>query len=493
MTAEVHALHGCRSVNLPPPISIEAEQGVLGAVLMQSGAIGPLSLILRPADFSEEIHRRIFDIAIELHRNDRAVTPATIRTYLGDYDLGGMSTGEYLARLSAEALPPLVVPQMAREVRDLASRRGLIAVGEQVANAAREARPGAGAAMLASEAIADLQRIVETAVDADTRRDAGQSATALVDRARAIMAGEHEDGGVSTGLPDIDLATGGFQPGTLWIVAGRPRMGKTILATGFARKIAARSLRERQGGKQMVGAQIFSLEVTEDQIVARILADLAYTSRHPITFGQIMLGALDRPGLEAIEAARDRLADMPLALDVAPSLSVAEIAARVRSEKGRMSRRGAKLGVIFIDYLKFVRATDRYRGNRVYEVGEITKELKTLAKAEGLCVVLLAQVNRAVDSRDRKDRSPGLADLRESGDLEADADVVLFIDRESVRIKQSPEYKAGDPEALRRFLELEHRADLIVAKTRVGSERTVSVWFHAGASTFSSHDRGGSV
>jgi replicative DNA helicase len=259
-------------------------------------------------------------------------------------------------------------------------------------------------------------------------------------------------------------------------------MGKTILATGFARKVASRL---------SVGSQIFSLEVTEDQIVARILADLAYSPRHPVTFGEIMLGALDDAGLNAIEEARDRLAAMPLALDVAPSLSVAEIAARVRSEKARMARRGIRLGVVFIDYMKFVRATDRYRGNRVYEVGEITKELKALAKAEGLCVVLLAQVNRAIESRDRKDRSPGLADLRESGDLEADADVVLFIDRESVRIKQSQEYKAGDPEALSHFLELEHQADLIVAKTRVGSERTVSVWFHAGASTFSSLNRGG--
>jgi replicative DNA helicase len=379
---------------------------------------------------------------------------------------------------------------MARELRDIAARRELITVSEQIAIAVREAGPGASMTNLISEAIAALQCIIESAADADTRRDAAESATALVDRARAIMAGERFDDGVSTGLPDLDLATGGFQPGTLWIVAGRPRMGKTILATGFARKVAGRA-GNNQDNQPSVGAQIFSLEVTEDQIVARLLADLAYSSRHPVTFGKVMLGMLDEGGLRAIEGARDRLAEMPLALDVAGSLSVAEIAARVRSEKARMARRNVRLGVVFIDYLKFVRATDRYRGNRVYEVGEITKELKALAKAEGLCVVLLAQVNRAVEGRDRKDRSPGLADLRESGDLEADADIVLFIDRESVRVKQSPEYKAGDPDALNRFLELEHQADLIVAKTRVGSERTVNVWFNAGASTFSSHNRGG--
>jgi replicative DNA helicase len=476
MTAEVHNFpnggghHGFR----PLPVSIESEQAVLGAMLMHNEMIGPISQILETENFSEEIHRRIFSTALELHRNDRAVTPATLKTYLGEHDLGGITIPQYLARLAAEAIPPLVVPQMAREVRDLATRRELIRVGEVIAATARESGPGLVATNLTSEAIAALQSILETAVDADTRRNASESATALVDRARAIIAGERFDDGVSTGLPDLDLATGGFQPGTLWIVAGRPRMGKTILATGFARKVAGRPGQNRDN-QPSIGAQIFSLEVTEDQITARLLADLAYSLRHPVTFGEIMLGKLDEGGLRAIEGARDRLAEMPLALDVAASLSVAEIAARVRSEKARMARRNVRLGVVFIDYLKFVRATDRYRGNRVYEVSEITKELKALAKAENICVVLLAQVNRAVDGRDRKDRSPGLADLRESGDLEADADVVLFIDRESVRVKQSPEYKAGDPDALNRFLELEHQADLIVAKTRVGSERTVNV------------------
>jgi len=466
----------------PGPINIEAEQGVLGAVMIDNSVIGPISLSLRPDDFSEEMHRRIWHFARELHLHGRPVTPATLRTYLGEHDLGGMTTPQYLARLAAEALPPRLAPGMAKEVRDLAARRELMTVGEQIAAAAREATPGSSASMVASEAMASLQRIVEVAVDTDTRRDAGASATVLVERVRSIMAGDKKDEGISTGLPDLDYATGGFQPGALWIVGARPGMGKTIFATCSARKVASRP---------GIGAQVFSLEVTEDQIIARILADLAYSPRHAVTFGEIMRGALDEAGLNAIGCARDRLAEMPLALDVAPSLSVAEIAARVRSEKNRMARRGVRLAVVFIDYLKFVRATDRYRGNRVYEVGEITRELKALAKAEGLCVVLLAQVSRAVDGRDRKDRSPGLADLRESGDLEADADVVLFIERESVRVKQSAEYKAGDPDALNLFLDLEHKADFIVAKTRVGSVRTISVWFDAGASTFSSHDRGG--
>lgn len=495
MTAELHEFPGARGAATTPyplPICIEAEQGVLGAILMHNEMLGALSSTLRPEHFGEEIHRRIYHVALDLFGQGKPITVGTLRVYLGDQDLGGMvTTTQYLARLAAEAIPALVVPGMAKEIRDVAGRRDLVMLGEGLAERARAAPPSTSCINLAGEALVDLQRLAENTVDADTRRDAGACAAGLIERARAIMRGEKRDAGVSTGLPDLDRATGGFQPGTFWLIGGRPRMGKTILATGFARKVASRGARDLAQGLPGFGSQIFSLEVTEDQIIARILADLAYSSRRRITFGQIMRGDVDESDLWEIEEAQRRLAVLPLALDVAPSLSVLEIAARVRSEKTRMAKGGIRLAVVFVDYMKFIRATDRYRGNRVYEVGEITKELKELAKAEGLCVVLLAQVNRAVDGRDRKDKAPGLADLRESGDLEADADVVLFVDRESVRVKQSAEYRAGDADATNRFLELEHKASLIVAKTRVGSETTLSIWFEAGASTFAAQDRGG--
>ena len=470
------------------PVNIEAEQAVLGAILIHNDTIGALSSALRPEHFSEDIHRRIYGVALELFGAGKPVTPATLRTYLGDLDLGGLSSSQYLARLAAEAIPPMLAPGMAREIRDLAGRRDLIAIGESLAASVRASGPGASATSLAVASIADLQRLAEIAVDADTRRDPGACAGAMIERARAIMNGETRDAGVSTGIPDLDRASGGFQPGALWIVAGRPRMGKTILATGFARRVATRGARDLQEGSPGCGAQLFSLEVTEDQIIARILADLAYTTRRPVTFGQIMRGDLGAAELEAVELAQQRLDTLSLALDVAPSLSVAEIGARVRAEKTRMAKQDIRLPVVFIDYLKFIRASDRYRGNRVYEVGEITKGLKELAKSEHVCVVLLAQVNRAVEGRERRDKAPGLADLRESGDLEADSDVVVFIHRESVYVKQTPEYRAGDPETVNRFLDLEHRADLIVAKTRVGSETTIPIWFDAGASTFSARE-----
>ena len=271
-----------------------------------------------------------------------------------------------------------------------------------------------------------------------TRIDPSAAATAVLDRARAILAGEKSNAGVPTGLPDLDMRTGGLRPGELWVLGGRPGQGKTILGTGFARKVAEHGARLIANGEVGVGALLFSLELPEEQVVARLLADIAYRPRNPITFGQIMRGELQEQDLDRLEDARAHLERLPLAIDVAPGLSVAEIASRVRAEKNRMPKRNIRLAVVVIDYLKFVRATDRYRGMRVYEIGEITGALKQLAKAENICVVLLVQANRAVEAKDRRDKRPGMADLRDSGDIEADADVVAFIYRESVYLKQTP-------------------------------------------------------
>lgn len=485
--------HPSAAAALPAlPTSLEAEQGVLGSMLVNGEVIGVVSSIIRPTHFAEEIHKRIFSVALELAKASKPITIGTLKSYLGDHDLGGLTTSQYLARLASNAAPPILSGDYAREVRDMAIRREIVEIGQRLDLEARGAFPSLTGADIVGPAIEALQKIADIAVAADTRRDAGSCAQALVDRARAIMAGEKQDSGVPTGLKELDLATGGFQPGTLWIIAGRPRMGKSVLGTGFARRVARRGARDLEEGREAVGAQFFSLELPEDQIIARFLSDLAYSPRSPVTFGNIMTGSLTESDFWAVEEAQRKLAALPLALDVAESLTVQDIGARIRSEKARMAKKGIRLSVVFLDYLKFIKASDRYKGNRVYEVGEISGSLKQLAKREGVCIVLLAQVNRQVDGRDRKDRAPGLADLRDSGDLEADTDVVLFIDRESIRIKQSPEYKRGDEEAVAEYATKQHEAELIVAKTRMGAERSFKIWFDAGASAFASEARGGS-
>ncbi len=218
-----------------------------------------------------------------------------------------------------------------------------------------------------------------------------------------------------------------------------------------------------------------------------MLADLAYAHRQPITFQRIMRGELAADEIWALEEARDRLTGMPLAIDVASRLTPADIRIRVRSERDRMAAKGVELKVVFIDYLKQIQASDRYKGNRVYEVGEISYSLKQLAKDEDVCVVLLAQLNRALEGRE--DKRPTLSDLRESGDLEADADVVGFIHREAYYIEKSAEYRASDPEAVANLLKHRNTAELILGKNRAGPTCTVHLWCDVSCSTMGNQAR----
>jgi replicative DNA helicase len=471
---------------------LELEQGFLGALLLENAVFNGVSGFLKTEHFIEEIHRRIFSVCASMIAQGRVASPVTLKIFLGDHDVGGgVTIPQYLARLIVEAPPAVAARDYGRAIHDLALRRAIIAAARATIEQASDAPVDLEPAAIASDAIASLQSVVEAIGGAQTRIDPGAAASAVLHRARAILAGEKSSAGVPTGLPDLDMRTGGFRPGELWVLGGRPAQGKTILGTGFARKVGEHGARLIANGEAGVGALLFSLELPEEQVVARLLADLAYRPRNTIAFGQIMRGELEEQDLDRLEEARHHLERLPLAIDVAPGLSAAEIASRVRAEKNRMLKRDIRLAVVVIDYLKFVRATDRYRGLRVYEIGEITGALKQLAKAENICVVLLVQANRAVEAKDRRDKRPGMADLRDSGDIEADADVVAFIYRESVYLKQAPEFVRGETEALLAYSDAEFKGEIIVAKSRSGPIGTTNIWIDAGASTFAPQARGG--
>ncbi len=476
-----------------PPASIEAEQALLGAILVNNAAWGRVADFLKAEHFFEEIHARIYSVTSDLLRGGKLATPITLRTFLGEHSLGPITVPQYLARLAAEATTVINAADYGRMIVDLAIRREIIEAADKLKLSALNARPDAPPAELAISAIGVLQEIGLTAAPSNTRVDPGTAAASLIARAKRIMSREPVEGGVSTGLRDLDNDTGGFEPGTLWVMGGRPGMGKTVMATGFALKVANRGAKDIAAGALANGAMLFSLEVPERQVTARLLSDLAWRSQRPIPFGSIMRGALDEQDVWCIEEAQERLAILPLALDCASRLKIDEIRLRIRAEKARMARKGVRLGVVFIDYLKFVAASDRYRGQRVYEVGEISGALKQIAKDEDLCVVLLAQLNRALEHRDRKDRRPTLSDIRESGDLEADADVVAFIHRESYYIKQSPEYRNCEPDAMQQFIDLEHEAEIILGKTRAGPTGTIKIWCDIGCSKFTAVAGGGFV
>ena len=296
------------------------------------------------------------------------------------------------------------------------------------------------------------------------------------------MAGEVPDRTVSTGFADLDAATGGYRGGDLWILGARPGIGKTVYAVTSGNKVA------RKGW----GVKLFSLEVAEPQIMARLLADLAFAAGDPVPFKDVLRAQAKRDvltgsQLDRLERARELLADRPLVLDVASRLSPGEIKLRVHAERQRMAARGVELKVVFIDYLKQVAASDRYKGNRVQEIGEVSYSLKQLAKDEDVCVVLLAQLNRELEKRE--DKRPTLADLRDSGDLEADADVVAFLHRESHHLLNSEAYKRQDPDTLSRYLDTKYEAEVILGKNRAGPTITVPLWCNMACSTMSDHVR----
>jgi replicative DNA helicase len=271
--------------------------------------------------------------------------------------------------------------------------------------------------------------------------------------------------GVSTGLRDLDRAIGGLQPGRLTILAGRPGMGKSLVGGNIARAVAAAGY----------GCVFHSMEMGKEEIGARIIADQAFTRDSPISSKAIFEGALRPQHREMVERAAEAVAALPLVLDTTSNLSVAEIIARARRTADEMKARGQRLHVVVLDYLKFIKASERYRGQRHYEVGEITAGLKSLAKDLNICVVMLAQLNRAVETR--ADKRPELSDLRESGDIEADADVVLLLFREAYYLKDKT-----DAESQARLMCCENDLEIIVAKSRMGAVGTVRVFCHPAAS-----------
>lgn len=463
------------------PSNIEAEQALLGAILVNNAAFLIVSAFLKAEHFHEELHRRIYEIASALIDKGQAATPITVKTFLGDHEVGGgVRTGHYLARLMSEAVTIVNAPDYGRNILDLHNRRLMIGVAETLRAHAQDAPVGEPVSKILDAAEGALFEIRTGAgVVAPERGTAGQMAASLVATIKRRRAGEEPSLAVSTGIPDLDRDTGGgFHPGTLWVLAGRPGMGKTVVGTSLARAASRSS-----------GVVYFSLEVPRDQLAARLLSELSYVARRPLSFGSILRGDMDDEELWRIEDAQKQLATMPLVLDVSSSLSVAQIRARVRLEKDRMARRGVRLGVVVVDYLKFVRASDRYQGQRVYEVGEISAGLRQTAKDEGLCMVLLAQLNRAVESRD--DKRPNLSDLRESGDLEADADVVSLLYRHAYYLEQSSAFRRNDPETLQQLAECKHSLDFIIGKNRAGPTRTHKLWCDVGCSVVSAHDRGG--
>jgi replicative DNA helicase len=459
----------------PLPQSIEAEQFVLGAILINNESFPIARAKLQAEHFSDPLHQAIFDAAERMINEGKLVSVATLRVVLPEIQ-GEFTIAEYLSRLAVNAIEGRAlsyVAQYSLMVLDLAQRREMIAIANELSEQSYDAPIEASSAKVAYAIIEDLQQLAAKAAPTSTRRIIGDAAMRLIEHAEAVRRGEVINRSVSTGFPAIDRLTGGgYQPQKLWILAGRPGSGKTVYMTSSSRHVAAKGH----------GCLAFSMEVAEDEIIARHLADLVYSKRRPIDFQRIQTGStLDDEDVWCLCDAQRRLKTMPLVLDVASRLTTIEIAARVRAEKRRMEAKGHPLRVVFIDYLNFISASDRYKGQRVNEVGEISLALKQLAKDEEICIVLLAQLNRQIEARD--DKRPQLSDLRDSGNLEQDADVVALLYREHYYLIKRPEYRRGEEAAVASADAVRNDCEVILGKNRAGAEKAVQLWCEVASST----------
>src|SRR5271168_5294424 len=462
-----------------PPHNLEAEQALLGAILINNDAFDRVSDFLRSEHFVEEIHRRIFEVAGSLIRAGKLATPITLKTFLGEHDLGGVSVPQYLARLAAEATTIINANDYERTIHDLAVRRELIQIGEDVVNVAYDAPVDSSPRDQIEEAERRLYSIAEGG-----RYDGGfqlfsDALKIAVDMAARAYERDGHLSGVSTGLNDLDLKLGGLQASDLVILAGRPGMGKTALATNIAFNIAKawRGETGADGTQKTVDGGIvgfFSLEMSSEQLATRIIAEQSGVASYKIRRGDITEVDFHR----VAEAVRE-MQSIPFYIDQTGGISIAQLTARARRLK---RQRG--LDLLVIDYLQLLSGAKTRSDSRVQELTEITMGLKALAKELNVPVLGLSQLSRQVESRD--DKRPQLSDLRESGSIEQDADVVVFVFREEYYLANK-EPRAGTPEYEKWQLDMSlvhGKAEVIIGKQRHGPTGTVELQFEASLTRF---------
>ncbi|MFH5924300.1 replicative DNA helicase [Roseomonas xinghualingensis] len=476
-----------------PPSNIEAEQALLGALLANNKAYERVSEFLAAEHFADPIHGRIFHA---IQRRIEAGQLADVVTLRAEFEHSGLldevGGPAYLAQLLTAMVGIINAGEYGRVIFDCFLRRQLVDLGEVVVNRAYGAEPELdGKAQLE----AAEQSLFNLATDGSS--DGGmvtfeKALTIAVGHAERAFSTPGGVSGLSTGLRDVDSKLGGLHPSDLLILAGRPAMGKTALAVkiGFgAAKAVMRECQEKNPNAPVRGGvAIFSLEMSADQLAARILSEQARVSGDRIRRGDISQRDFDK----FVEVSRD-LASMPLFIDDTPAITISALRTRCR----RLMRTKG-LNLIIVDYLQLMRPAAGTRPeNRVQEISQITQGLKAIAKELSVPVIALSQLSRQVESRE--DKRPQMADLRESGSIEQDADVVMFVYRDEYYLAQKmPKELNHDNqekynEALDKWqkdMEQAHnKAELIIAKQRHGPTGTIRLFFEGEFTRFGDLDQ----
>ncbi|HQX26858.1 MAG TPA: replicative DNA helicase [Alphaproteobacteria bacterium] len=466
-----------------PPVSYrvlphnqDAEQALLGALLVDNRAYEKVGDFLKAAHFFLPAHQRIFEAVVKMIDRGQTASPVTLKNYFEkDDDLKEVGGAEYLADLAASVVSVINAQDYARTIYDLHLKRELISIGEEVVNDAFDHDIDVAATDTIEKAEARLFDLAETGEVKGNFVTLRTSVLAAIEHAEKAYKSDGNVTGVTTGLIDIDKILGGLQNSDLLILAGRPSMGKTALATNIA--FAAANKFAETGGAEGAITGFFSLEMSSDQLAARILAD-----QSNIASDAIRKGTIKQDDFRAFAEASQRLSQVPLYIDDTPGLSISAIRTRAR----RLKRQHG-LGLLVVDYLQLLRGTGSKQGldNRVQEVSEITRGLKGIAKELAIPVLALSQLSRQVEQRE--DKRPQLSDLRESGSIEQDADVVMFVYREEYYLSRA------EPEpGTEKHMKWQERCDkalnvgeCIVAKARHGPIGTVRLQFNPTFTRFS--------
>jgi replicative DNA helicase len=469
------------------PHNIEAEQALLGALLVSNLAFEKVGELLQPDHFYDPVHGRIYNAIATMINRGQIADPKTMRgLFDNDPALSAVGGANYLVDLAANIVTIFNIDDYAQLIHDLHLRRQLIALGTDVVNEAfqHDLERSAVNQIETTEA-----RLFELARTGQTDRGFVKLEKALAVSIKMAEEAHKRDShitGVTTGLRDMDRKMGGLQRSDLIILAGRPSMGKTALATNIAFN-AAHAFYKTEG-REGSGVAFFSLEMSSEQLATRLLGD--YSS---VPSDKIRRGEIKTEDFTKFVEASQTLSRVPLYIDDTPGLSVSGLRTRAR----RLKRMVPSLGVIVIDYLQLLTGSSRHAENRVQEVSEITRSLKALAKELDVPVLALSQLSRAVEMRE--DKKPQLSDLRESGSIEQDADVVMFVYREEyyharaepTRRDNEDETKFNDRCArwMQRGEEVRNIAEVVVAKQRHGPIGSVPLHFDGQFTRFSNLDR----
>lgn len=472
------------------PRSTEAEQALIGALLANNKAYEKVSEFLRSQHFSDPIHAKVFDVMARLIQKGHVADVITLKNYFEQEgtlnDVGGIP---YLIKLSESSSPLTNVEYYAQFVYDKYLRRELISTGYDIASEAMNEKLDETTALQIEKA---EKRLFELAMHGDGQKGFQDFGTSLNQALELIEKAYQKEGkvsGLSTGLADLDKKLGGLNDSDLLILAGRPAMGKSALAMNIAYNVAENMMISQTMDPHSKGVAIFSLEMSADQLASRILASITDTSGHKLRNGDMELAEFNR-----VVAAVREYQKLPLYIDDTPGITINTIRTRARRLK-----RTHGLGLIVIDYIQLISGSENKKGegNRVQEVSEISRGLKILAKELKVPVIALSQLNRGLEQRD--DKRPLMSDLRESGSIEQDADIVMFVFRENYYIHNAePKRNTGETdehfqkrteEWQIRDRETANLGEVIVGKHRHGSTGTVKLFWNGEYARFSNLTR----